>query len=131
MFLLLTSDINIFRDYLLLVQKNALFKLKINLSDTVSFRELQESVLAQLILSNCKRAGEVQRIFLKTYLNCSTKVPQEGVENLLTKVELELTKMFNRMVIRGKRIRGVSILFTPTIQKAINVIILVQKTLCN
>lgn len=72
-FLPLTSDIKIFRDYLLTVQNNALSALKKNPQDIISFKELQDTVLAQLILLNRKRAGEVQRIFLNTYLNCSNR----------------------------------------------------------
>lgn len=76
-FLPLTSDIKIFRDYLLEVQTKALTILKSDPTNEVSFRNLQDTVLAQLILLNRKRAGEVQRIFLKTYLECSPETPLE------------------------------------------------------
>jgi len=129
-FLQLTSDITFFRDYLLTVQNNALSALKKNPQDIISFKELQDTVLAQLILLNRKRAGEVQRIFINTYLNCSTEAPQEEVESSLSSVERELTKKFKRIVIRGKRGRGVSISFTPKIQKSISVLIALRSHFC-
>lgn len=61
-----------FRDYCLVISvKYALTKLKGNPTDIVAFKSLQETILAQLILLNRKRTGEVQIIFFKTYLNYS------------------------------------------------------------
>jgi len=127
----LTSDIKIFRDHLVLEQKNAIQKLKINPIDIVAYKSLQETILAQLILLNRKRAGEVQRILLSTYLNTPIEALQEEIASSLSKVENELTKKFKRIVIRGKRGRGVPILFTPKLQKAISVLISIRKTICN
>lgn len=97
----------------------------------MSFRALQDTVLTQLILLNRRRAGEVQRMLLKTYLNCSNEVPQEEIKLSLSAVELELTKKFKRIVIRGKRGRGVPILFTPKMQKNISVLISIRKNFCD
>lgn len=74
------------------VEKTALTNLKKNPMDLMSFRALQDTVLTQLILLNRRRAGEVQRMLLKTYLNCSNEVPQEEIKFSLSAVELELTK---------------------------------------
>jgi len=46
-------------------------------------------------------------------------------------MENELTKKFKRIVIRGKRGRGVPIMFTPKLQKAIAMMISIRKTVCN
>lgn len=127
----LTSDIKIFRVHLVLKQKNAIKKLKINPIDIAAFKSLQETILTQLILLNRKRAGEVQRILLTTYLNYSIEAPQEEIASSLSKMENELTKKFKRIVIRGKRGRGVPILFTPKLQKALSVLISIRKTVCN
>lgn len=129
-FLPLTSDIKIFRDYLLLVQQNSLSSLKADPTNTASFKALQESVLAQLILLNRKRAGEVQRIFLETYLNCSSEAPQEEMLLSLSEVERELSNKFKRLVIRGKRGRGVPILFTPKLQKSLSILISLREKFC-
>lgn len=115
----LTSDIKTFRDHLLTVQTNATTMLKKNTTDIGSFKALEESILAQLILLNRKRAGEVQRMFLSTYMNTTIENQQEEVELSLSAVEKELTKKFKRIVIRGKKGRGVPILFTPKLQKAL------------
>lgn len=119
----LTSDLKVFRDHLLSVQNESMSTLKSNPKDTNSYKNLQESVLAQLILLNRKRAGEVQRMFLNTYINNSWERPQEEIELSLSPVEKALTKIFKRIVIRGKRGRGVPVLFTPKIQKSISVLI--------
>jgi len=68
-----------FRNHLVLEEKNAIKNLKINPTDIVAFKSLQETILAQLILLNRKRAGEVQRIFLSTYLNSPIEAPQEEI----------------------------------------------------
>lgn len=130
-FLPLTSDIKTFRDHLLIVQDNALRSLKKNPTDIISFKKLQNSVLAQLILLNRKRAGEVERISLTTYLNCDSEKPQEEIELSLSAVEIQLTKIFKRLVVRGKRGRGVPILFTPKIQSSLLVLISVRETFCS
>lgn len=116
-----------------MVQANALKALKTNPSDLNSFKALQETVLAQLILLNRKRAGEVQRVFLVTYLNCQTEIPQEEIDSSLSVVERELTKKFKIIVVRGKRGRGVPTLFTPKIQKALSILVLIsiQETFCD
>lgn len=126
----LTSDIKIFRDYLLLVQQKSLSSLKADPTNTASFKALQESVLAQLILLNRKRAGEVQRIFLETYLNSSSEAPQEEILLSLSEVERELSNKFKRLVIRGNRGRGVPILFTPKLQKSLSILISLREKFC-
>lgn len=46
----------------------------------------------------------------------------------MSAVELELTKSFKIIVIRGKRGRGVPILFTPHLQKCLNFLLKLTKT---
>lgn len=87
-------------------------------------------MLAQLILLNRKRAGEVQRIFLETYLNGSSEAPQEEILMSLSEVERELSNKFKRLVIRGKRGRGVPILFTPKLQKSLSILLSLREKFC-
>lgn len=122
-FLPLTSDIKIFRDYLIHVQNTSINEIKNCPNNLNSYRNLQESVLAQLILLNRRRSGEVQRILLNTYVSAPTEISQEEVELSLSEMERQLTKKLKRIVIRGKRGRGVPVLFTPTLQKAIHVLL--------
>lgn len=74
-------------------------------------------MLAQLILLNRRRFGEVQRLFINTYLTAPTEISQEEVDLSLSEMEHQLTKQLKRIVIRGKSGHGVSILFTPTYKK--------------
>lgn len=94
-----------------------------------AYRELQESILEQLILLNRRRAGEVQRVLLETYINAHSEIPQEEIEKSLSPIEKELTKSFKRIVIRVKRGRGVPVLFTPHLQKRLQYIINLRPTL--
>lgn len=113
----LTSDIKLFRDHLLKIEIESYSKLKTNPENVQAYRDLQDSILAQLILLNRRRSGEIQRILLNTYTNSSSEISQEEVVQALSPMETELTKSFKRIVIRGKRGRGVPVLFTPHIQK--------------
>lgn len=118
-FLPLTSDIQLFRNHLIHVQNVSIQELKNNPNNQKSFKNLKESVLAQLIMLNRRRSGEVQRLFINTYLTAPTEISQEEIDLSLSEMERQLTKQLKRIVIRGKRGRGVPILFTPTLQKTI------------
>jgi len=104
--------------------------LKENSNNIKAYRELQESILSQLILLNRRRSGEVQRIFLQTYLCAPSEISQEEVDFSLSEIEKQLTKQFKRIVIRGKRGRGVPILFTINMQKTIKFLLAIRET-CN
>lgn len=97
-YLPLTSDIILFRKHLINIQNDRIKTLKNNPSDLKAYKELQESILAQLILLNRRRSGEVQRILLETYLSAPNEIPQEEVELSLTEMERQLTKQFKRIV---------------------------------
>lgn len=116
----LTSDIKLFRDHLLKIEIESYSKLKTNPENVQAYRDLQDSILAQLILLNRRRSGEIQRIYLNTYTNSSSEISQEEVVQALSPMETELTKNLKRIVIRGKRGRGVPVLFTPHIQKRLH-----------
>jgi len=124
----LTSDIKLFKDYIVKLEKESYNNLKINPNNVQFYRNLQESVLAQLVLLNRRRAGEVQRITLDTYTNAQSEISQEEIQLALSPVELKLTESFKRVVIRGKRGRGVPILFTPQLQKSLNYLIKLRNT---
>lgn len=59
---LLISDIKLFRDHLIKVQAGCIKDLKNDPNNMKTYRELQESILARLILLKRRRSGEVQRI---------------------------------------------------------------------
>lgn len=124
----LTSDIKLFRDHIINVEREAYRSLKLNPDNMSAFKELQQSIMAQIVLLNRRRAGEVQRIMLDTYINAPSEVSSEELSNSLSPVELELTKNFKRIVIRGKRGRGVPILFTTHLQKRLNFLLKLRET---
>lgn len=126
-YLPLTSDIMLFRNHLINIQNQCVKALKTDFNNLKAYKELQESILAQLILLNRRRSGEVQRIFLATYISAPSEVSQEEVEASLSEMERHLTQQFKRIVIRGKRGRGVPILFTPSLQKSITLLLETRK----
>lgn len=126
-YLPLTSDIKLFRDHLINNQNCSIKELKINSNNLKAYRELQESVLAQLILSNRRRSGEVQRVYKETYECAPTEISQEEIESSLSEMERQLTQKFKRIVIRGKRGRGVPIMFTPSLQKVIKILLRIRQ----
>jgi len=56
---------------------------------------------------------------MNTYLTAPTEISQEEIDSCLSEMERQLTKQLKRIVIRGKRGRGIPILFTRTLQKTI------------
>jgi len=117
----------LFRNHLIDIQNKCVKALKIDFNNLKAYKELQESILAQLILLNRRRSGEVQRIFLETYISAPSEVSQEEVNSSLSEIERHLTQQFKRIVIRGKRGRGVPILFTPSLQKSIKLLLETRK----
>lgn len=111
----LTSDTQLFRKHIINIEQESYNQLKTNKNNILAFRQLQEIILVQIVLLNRSRSGEVQRILLETYKNADSEISQEEILHALSPIELELTKSFKRIVIRGKRGRGVPILFTPHI----------------
>jgi len=75
------------------------------------------------VLLNRRRA-----ITLDTYTNTESKISQEGIQLAVSPVELKLTESFKRVVIRGKRGRGLPILFTSQLQKSLDYLIELRKT---
>lgn len=60
----LTSDIKLFRNYLLKIENESYDKLKVNPENLHAYRNLQDSILAQLILLNRRRSGKFSEYVL-------------------------------------------------------------------
>lgn len=75
-YLPLNSDIMLIRNHLINIQNECMKALKKDFNNLKGYKELQESILAQLILLNRRRSGEVQRIFLETYISAPSEVSQ-------------------------------------------------------
>ncbi|XP_074540059.1 uncharacterized protein LOC141806728 isoform X2 [Halichoeres trimaculatus] len=73
---------------------------------------LAKVCLAQIILFNRRREGEVASMPLSAFLTRDSTDPHEDVDWALSEVEKKLCRHFSRIVIRGKRGRPVPVLLT-------------------
>lgn len=116
----LASDLILLKQYLIKIADDALKKLKENGKDEVTYNLLTESVYCRVLLLNRKRPGELQRMLLHTYLNCSSdKNEYEEFNKAISRTEQMLLKKLKRVVIKGKRGRGVPVLFSTDVQNHI------------
>lgn len=114
----LAADLKLFRSYLIQKGNEAEQKLKENKKNLQSFRLLMETIFCRLMLLNRKRVGELQRMKLSTYLMSEEKNEQtyEEFSEAVSSSEKVLLKTLKRVVIRGKRGRGVPVLFSTDMQ---------------
>ncbi|KAL6467410.1 hypothetical protein MHYP_G00252140 [Metynnis hypsauchen] len=111
-----TEDVK--RLHLYLDQKQEEFFQK--LSEDASSKNwtlLAKVTLAQTILFNRRREGEVSKMPLTSFASRSTDDLHEDVALALSELEKKLCHHFSRIEIRGKRGRKVPVLLTPTMQR--------------
>ncbi|XP_070550411.1 uncharacterized protein [Ptychodera flava] len=89
-----------------------------------SWASMCKATLAQVILFNRRREGEVSQMLLTTYMESSEKsVDQdEEVMKCLSPLEKQLLNQFTRIEIPGKRGRNVPILLTPQLKNYIDLL---------
>lgn len=75
----MTSDIQMFRKHIINIEQESYNRLKTNTNNVLAYRQLQESILVQIVLLNRRRSGEVQRILLDTYKNADSEISQEEI----------------------------------------------------
>lgn len=89
-----------------------------------AYRELLEAIFCSLLIFNKRRVGELQRItlaeFTKYYIKSASST---DFEKMLTESEKILFHSLKRVVIRGKRGRGVPVLFDREIVQSIEFLI--------
>ena len=91
------------------------------------FRRLADMTLAQVILFNRRRQGEVSKMTTDIYrlhaqeANTITSNPE--VEQLLSPVEKQLSHLFSRIEIPGKRHRCVPVLLTAEMRSAMDLLV--------
>ncbi|CAH2013876.1 unnamed protein product, partial [Acanthoscelides obtectus] len=74
-----------------------------------------------------KRPGELQRVFLRNYESSEIKTgAYEDFEEIITQAEKLRIKNLKRVVIRGKRGRGVPVLFSNDIQRHVKELLKVR-----
>lgn len=119
----LASDIKTLKTYLSRKGLAAASKLRGDNEDENSYRELLETVFCKVILLNRKRPGELERMRLSTYENAEVRNSYEEFSDSITPAEKILMTKFKRVVIQGKRNRGVPVLFGNDVQEHIALLI--------
>ncbi|XP_052413408.1 uncharacterized protein LOC127958551 isoform X1 [Carassius gibelio] len=82
-------------------------------SSTKAWVELAKVCLAQIILFNRRRGGEVASMPLSAFFSRDTFDPHEGVDWALSEVEKQLCRHISRIITMGKCGQPVPILLTP------------------
>ncbi|KAK9873740.1 hypothetical protein WA026_002096 [Henosepilachna vigintioctopunctata] len=119
----LASDLKIFREYLVKTADLAIKKLDKENTDKESYLALMEVIFCRIILLNRRRPGELERLPLYLYENTDSlenKTYEEFAE-VVTPSERILLKSLKRIVIRGKRGRGVPVLFPCDVQNNLKI----------
>ncbi|KAG5863593.1 hypothetical protein JTB14_005010 [Gonioctena quinquepunctata] len=122
----LATDLKLLKECLLNKANAALSKLEENSHDQQSYITLLETIYCRLLLLNRRRPGELQRLFLETYksaiLNRNSQAYEEFSE-AISETEKILMNKFKRIVIRGKRGRGVPVLISGDVQEHLDIIL--------
>lgn len=113
----LASDLKLLKDHLILKAKEALRLLQQDSGNAVAFNNLLETIYCRTILLNRKRPGELQRMLVHTYSSINKKADSyEEFKEAVSETEKILLKNMKRVVIRGKRGRGVPVIFSTDMQ---------------
>ncbi|CAH0555105.1 unnamed protein product [Brassicogethes aeneus] len=98
-------------------------KLQADNKNESAYKILNEVTYCSLLMFNRRRVGELQRIPLNIYISNKNNKPSGEFERLLSPSEIILIKRLKRIVIKGKRGRGVPVLFDTLTQKGIDIAI--------
>lgn len=122
----LASDLKLLKDCLIQKAESALSDLKKNNHDAKAYNTLLETVYCRILLLNRRRPGELQRLFTSTYMsamqNQSSQTYEEFSEAVSETEKILITK-FKRIVIKGKRGRGVPVLISKDVQEHVDVML--------
>ncbi|KAK4879533.1 hypothetical protein RN001_007679 [Aquatica leii] len=127
----LANDLKIFRSYLLEKGKLAQEELKCNPNNEKMYKLLLEVTYCRSMLLNRKRGGELQRMPLGVYQNTQVHQSYEEFTDAISPTEKVLLKTFKRVVIRGKRDRGVPVLFSTDVQQHLKTLISLRDNFVN
>lgn len=87
-----------------------------------TYAELNKVILAQIILFNRRRAGEVSKMRLKSFEERDRTKLHQDVAMALSKLEQQLCCYFTRVEIVGKRERKVVVLLSPCMVDALTLL---------
>ncbi|XP_013880000.1 uncharacterized protein LOC106529192, partial [Austrofundulus limnaeus] len=116
-----TEDVQILHQHLKKSGENAFCNLEDNATPQ-TYAELAKVTLAQVIVFNRRRAGEVSKMHLRGFMERDSTKLHEDVAMGLSKVEQKLCSYFSRVEIIGKRGRKVAILLTPNVVDALTLL---------
>lgn len=125
----LTSDLKKLQEYLSLQAEQALEHLQTSPSSSDSYCKLKECLYVQIILLNRRRPAEVAQLKVQTYKSISLEPENDNeLQKCLTETERILLNTYSRIVIRGKRGRGVPVLLSPRMKCFFDKLISVRDT---
>ncbi|CAH0392008.1 unnamed protein product [Bemisia tabaci] len=124
----LEADIKTMSTYLTELENSLYDKLK-ECPDPNLFEKMCEAVIADLIVFNCRQAGEVARAELNDYLSRNNVEFEENLESLLSPSELAAKASLTTFYILGKRGRSVPILMTETMKKCVDLLVTLRDKL--
>lgn len=125
----LASDLKLLKDFLILKANSAITGLNSG-SNVSEYIVLLETIFCRVILLNRRRPGELQRLKLDTYEISESSISNSMYEEFseaVSPTEKILLKRFRRIVIRGKRGRGVPVLFSTDTQEHIKILLKFRK----
>ncbi|XP_034529641.1 uncharacterized protein LOC117805134 isoform X2 [Notolabrus celidotus] len=117
-----TKDVQTLHSYLDEQHQQTHSKLSTETSPQL-WSQLAKISLTQVILFNRRRAGEVSKMPLSSFLSNNPSDPHEDVNEALSAVEKKLCHHFRRVEIRGKRGRKVPVLLTPAMKQALDLLV--------
>ncbi|XP_072566873.1 uncharacterized protein [Paramormyrops kingsleyae] len=117
-----TQDVQLLHEHLEKTSRNAFSSLTENVCPT-HYAVLAKSTLAQIIVFNRRRAGEVSKMHLKHFYERDQTDLHKDVAMGLTNFEQKLCNHFSRIEIMGKRGRKVAVLLTPNMVEALTLLV--------
>jgi hypothetical protein len=123
----LTSDISKMTNHLTMITSRSMDVLASNSSTkdscSAAWRSLTEATLAQLIMFNRRRVGEVSKMNLGNFQAGLTANRNNDITEHLSELEIKLSGLLTRVELVGKSDNHVPCLLTSTFKKALDVII--------
>ncbi|XP_034056095.1 uncharacterized protein LOC117535690 isoform X1 [Gymnodraco acuticeps] len=117
-----TEDVQILHRHLDKSAESAICNLKEEATPQ-NYAELAKVALAQVIVFNRRRTGEVSKMHLKHFNERDNAELHQDVVKGLSKTEQRLCNYFSRVEITGKRGRKVAVLLSPSMLDALSLLV--------
>lgn len=117
--------LKLLKDYLASTAEKAVAKHKTRDTNGNAYFTLLETVFCRTLLLNRRRPGQLERLPFRVNVNNEMNKQQnyEEFSDVISTTEKVLMQRLRRMVIMGKRKRGVPVLFCPTMQEDIKLLL--------